>query len=120
MVRRLRILCLLVMLWPGLALAQSAALKEAQEQFTVLFQEGRLAAAETAATEAVRLAEQEFRTDDLSTRYDLYDAIVNLAVLYRALGRHSEAKPLFERALEIQEEVFGPDYPGADMPSPGR
>lgn len=29
MVRRLRILCLLVALWPGLALAQSAALMEA-------------------------------------------------------------------------------------------
>ena len=116
MARRLCILCFLVALWPGLALAQSAALMEAQKQFTVLIQQGRFAAAEPFASEAIRLAEKEFRTNDPWTRYYLYDAIVNLAVLYRTQGRHTEAEPLFERALAIQEEVFGPDHPGAATP----
>jgi len=109
----------LLALWPGLALAESAALQEAQEQFTVLLRQGRLAEAESFATEAVRLAEEELRSDDLLTRYYLYDAIVNLAVLYRTLGRHAEAEPLFERALAIQAEML-PDNPSTHMPRPGR
>ncbi len=113
MVRRLRILFFLVALWPGLALAQSAALKEAQNQFTVLLLQGRFAAAEPFASEAIRLAEKEFGTDDPWTRQYLYEAIVNLAVLYRTQGRHAEAEPLFERALAIQENVFGSDHPRA-------
>ena len=113
MVSRLCILCILLALWPGLALAQSTALKEAQKQFTVLSRQGRFAAAEPFANEAIRLAEKEFRTDDPWTRHYLYDAIVNLAVLYRAQGRHAEAEPLFERALAIQENVFGSDHPRA-------
>ena len=116
MVRRLCILCFLVALWPGVALAQSAALMEAQKQFTVPIQQGRFAAAEPFATKAIRLAEKEFRTNDPWTRYYLYDAIVNLAVLYRTLGRHAEAEPLYKRALAIQDEVFGPDHPGVATP----
>ncbi len=37
MVRRLCILCLLVALWPGLALAQSAALMNAYNQYISLY-----------------------------------------------------------------------------------
>ncbi len=120
MVRRLCILCFLLALWPGLALAQSPALKEAQKQYTVHLRQGRFAAAEPFASEALGLAEKEFRADDPWTRHYLYDAIVNLAVLYRAQGRHAEAEPLFERALAIQENVFGPDHPGAATPRPSR
>ncbi len=120
MVRRLCILCFLLALWPGLALAQSAALKEAQKQFTVLLRQGRFAAAEPFASKAVRLAEKEFGTDNPWTSNYLYNAIVNLAVLYRALGRHAEAEPLFERALAIQEQVFGPDHPRSATPRPSR
>ncbi len=120
MVRRLCILCFLLALWPGLALAQSAALKEAQKQFTVLLRQGRFAAAEPFASEAKRLAEKEFRVDDPWTSHYLYEAIVNLAVLYRALGRHAEAEPLFERALAIQDKVFGLDHPGSATPRPSR
>ncbi len=120
MVRRLCILCILLALWPGLALTQSATLKEAQNQFTVLLLQGRFAAAEPFASEAIRLAEKEFRTDDPWTRQYLYNAIVNLAVLYRALGRHAEAEPLFERALAIQENVFGLDHHKSATPRPSR
>ncbi len=116
MVRRLCILCFLLALWPGLALAQSAALKEAQKQYTVHLRQGRFAAAEPFASQALGLAEKEFRADDPWTRHTLYDAIVNLAVLYRAQGRHAEAEPLFERALAIQDEVFGPDHPRVATP----
>ncbi len=35
----------------------------------------------------------------------------NLAVLYRILGRHAEAEPLFQRALVIAEKTFGPEHP---------
>ena len=35
----------------------------------------------------------------------------NLAVLYRILGRHAEAEPLFRRALAIAEKTFGPEHP---------
>ncbi len=120
MVRRLCILCILLALWPGLALTQSATLKEAQNQFTVLLLQGRFAAAEPFASEAKRLVEKEFRVDDPWTSHYLYEAIVNLAVLYRALGRHAEAEPLFERALAIQENVFGLDHARAATPRPSR
>ena len=35
----------------------------------------------------------------------------NLASLYRDLGKHEEAKPLYQRALAIYVKVFGPDHP---------
>ncbi len=60
MVRRLCILCLLVGLWPGLALAQSAALMEAYNQFTALYGHGRYAEAEPFAVEALRQGEKVF------------------------------------------------------------
>ena len=46
MVRRLCILFLLVALWPGLALAQSAALLEAFKQYQTLDAQGRYEEAE--------------------------------------------------------------------------
>jgi tetratricopeptide (TPR) repeat protein len=35
----------------------------------------------------------------------------NLAELYRAQGKYSEAEPLYKRALVIWEKVLGPDHP---------
>ena len=35
----------------------------------------------------------------------------NLAALYRAQGKLTEAEPLYRRALEICERVLGPDHP---------
>ena len=35
----------------------------------------------------------------------------NLAAVYRAQGRYSEAEPLYQRALAICERVLGPDHP---------
>ncbi len=60
MARRLCILCFLVALWPGLALAQSAALREVYDRFTALYGQGRYAEAEPFAVEALRLGEKTF------------------------------------------------------------
>ncbi|MEM9003798.1 MAG: tetratricopeptide repeat protein, partial [Cyanobacteria bacterium P01_F01_bin.86] len=35
----------------------------------------------------------------------------NLALLYRSMGRYSEAEPLYARALAIREAQLGPDHP---------
>jgi tetratricopeptide (TPR) repeat protein len=39
--------------------------------------------------------------------------LLGILAIYRhwALGAYSEAKPLYERALEIREKLFGPDHP---------
>jgi CHAT domain-containing protein/Flp pilus assembly protein TadD len=37
--------------------------------------------------------------------------IINLAMLYRAQGRYTDAEPLFKRALAIFEKSLGPDHP---------
>jgi CHAT domain-containing protein len=41
----------------------------------------------------------------------------NLAALYRAQGRYTEAEPLYKRALAIDEKALGPDHPdvGRDL-----
>ncbi len=36
---------------------------------------------------------------------------MNLAALYRAVGKLPAAKPLYEKAIAIQEEALGPDSP---------
>ena len=60
MVRRLRIVCLLVALWPSLALAQSAALMEAFNQYQALYKQGRYGEAERFARKALELSQREF------------------------------------------------------------
>ena len=35
----------------------------------------------------------------------------NLAELYRAQGRYTEAEPLHERSLAIREKALGPEHP---------
>jgi tetratricopeptide (TPR) repeat protein len=34
----------------------------------------------------------------------------NLALLYQAQGKYSEAEPLFKRALAIKEKALGPEH----------
>ena len=68
MVRRLCILCILVALWPGLALAQSAALTEAFNQYKALNAQGRYAEAEPFARKALELGQRELGPDHPDTR----------------------------------------------------
>ena len=35
----------------------------------------------------------------------------HLAAVYQGQERHAEAGPLFKQALEIRENVFGPEHP---------
>jgi hypothetical protein len=35
----------------------------------------------------------------------------NLAVLYKAMDRHAEAEPLYQRALTVFEHALGPTHP---------
>ncbi len=35
----------------------------------------------------------------------------NLAALYQAQGRYTEAEPLYKRALAIRKKVLGPEHP---------
>ncbi len=87
MVRRLCILCFLVALWPGLALAQSAALMDAYNQYKALNAQGRYAEAEPFARKALELGKREFGPDHPHTGSFLN----NLAELYRDQGRYGDA-----------------------------
>ncbi len=107
MVRRLCILCLLVALGPGLAMAQSAALMEAYNQYEALNAQGRYAEAERFARKAFKLSSKEFGPDHPNTAILLN----NLAELHRTQGRYAEAEPLYQRSLAIREKALGPDHP---------
>ena len=81
MVRRLCILCFLVALWPGLALAQSAALMEAFNRYKALDAQGRYAEAEPFARKAMELSKKEFGPDHPHSG----DFLNSLALLHQAL-----------------------------------
>ena len=100
------ILCILVTLWPGFAVAEWAALKDAWDKYTVLEEQGRFAEAEPFAREALRLGEKQFGPDDPTTAALLN----NLARLHQAQGRYAEAEPLHKRALAIYEKAVGPEH----------
>ena len=107
MVRRLCILCFLVALWPGLALAHSRELIEADKQVNALYAQGRYAEAEPFARRALELAEQEFGASHPTTATKLNW----LALLYQNQGRYAEAEPLYKRSLAIKEKALGPEHP---------
>ncbi len=68
MFRWLCILCFLVALWPGLALAQSAALMDAYNRYKALYEQGRYAEAEPFAQKALELGQREFGPDHRTMR----------------------------------------------------
>ena len=107
MIRRLCILCFLVALWPGLALAQSAALMDAFNRYKALDAEGRYAEAEPFARKALELGQREFGPDHPTTG----TLLNNLAALYQAQGRYAEAEPLYRRSLAITLKALGPGHP---------
>jgi tetratricopeptide (TPR) repeat protein len=62
------------------------------------------------------LAQDYFqRAIELQTKFqqqaDLATSLNNLAGLYRAMGRYTEAEPLFVRSLAIREEQLGANHP---------
>ena len=40
-----------------------------------------------------------------------HGTVCNLAKLYGAQGRYSEAEPLYQRALALRERVLGAEHP---------
>jgi tetratricopeptide (TPR) repeat protein len=42
---------------------------------------------------------------------DVGQRLNNLAELYRAQGRYTEAEPLYKRAIAVREKALGPDHP---------
>ena len=106
MFRRLCILFVLGALWPGLALAQSAALMEAFNKYQALDAQGRYAEAEPFARKALELSKKEFGPDHPQTGALLN----NVALLYEAQGCYAEAEPLIRRSLAIREKALGPSF----------
>ena len=80
MIRRLCILCFLVALWPGLALAQSAALAEAFNRYKALDAQGRHAEAEPFARKVLELSKKALGPE----HPDVGVSLNNLAGLYKA------------------------------------
>jgi tetratricopeptide (TPR) repeat protein len=72
-------------------------------------QQGKYAAAEMAALEAVRI-----RREILGERHPAYaTSLHNLALLYENMGDYARAEPLYRQALEITKQTLGerhPDY----------
>ncbi len=42
---------------------------------------------------------------------DVATSLNNLAELYRAQGKYTEAEPLYQRSLAITEKALGPEHP---------
>ena len=41
----------------------------------------------------------------------LSPSLMNLAAVYYAQGQYTDAAPLYQRALVLQEQILGPDHP---------
>ncbi len=73
-----------------------------------LVAEGKYSEAVPLAKEAVTLEEEAHSGNDHASIANRLDV---LAGLYRSLGHHAEAEPLYRRALAIREKVLGSDHP---------
>ncbi len=98
------ILCLTVALscltyGSDMAHGQSPALQEAAKQSISYFRQGQYSEALPYATEAVRLAEEEFGSDHPITA----TVLDNLAQVNTAQGNYTDAAPLYRRSLAIRE-----------------
>ena len=72
-----------------------------------LYRQSKFAEAEDVAIIALKKAENTFGSNHAT----MVTLLNNLAVMYRAQERYSEAEPLFKRALTRYEKALGPDHP---------
>ena len=107
MVRRLCILCILVALWPGFALAQSRAFKEAFDRFSASYAQGHYLEAERYVRRALKLGEKEFGPAHTKTA----TLLNGLAIVLANQGHFDKAEPLHKRALAIREKALGRNHP---------
>ena len=81
-----------------------------------LFQQGKYPDAEETAKKALAEAEQAFGPED----HRVARSLNNLAEIYRAQVKYSEAEPLWKRALQIREQTLGSDHPDLGSGQPAR
>ena len=93
-------------LWVEIVHAQSPPLIEAIKQYRVHGQQGRYAEAIPFAREALELVQKEFDSGHPNAAFVLND----LAFFYQSIRKYAEAEPLHRRALQIRENVLGPEH----------
>jgi tetratricopeptide (TPR) repeat protein len=91
------LLALLVLSCTVSTYAQETLWEELTTKFMILYQKGRYSEAITVAEKALKVAEKLFD----STHPNFATALNNLAAIYRAQGRYTEAEPLYKPALAI-------------------
>lgn len=84
------------------------ALEDLHAQIMVMYEEGRLAEAEPLIREVLEKVE-DIRGSD---HPDTANALNNLAVVEKKLGKYREAGEHYQRALTIQEDQLGATHPG--------
>src|ERR1700732_2373079 len=109
-----RVLAALVTLMGWVFYAQAPLAADAKHQWETLnaqamkaYQAGDYAKGVPLAEKALELARKAFGGQDLQT----LESLNNLAGLYRAQRRTSEAEPLYLEALQTSREVLGPRHP---------
>ncbi|MCA9393655.1 MAG: tetratricopeptide repeat protein [Candidatus Omnitrophica bacterium] len=88
--------------------AAAEALEDLYAQIMMMYADGRFTEAEPLTQEVLRTVE-DIRGSD---HPDTANALNNLAVVEKKLGKYREAGDHYERALRIQEEQLGPTHPG--------
>lgn len=106
----LRLLAASLALMLTMTIAASAQsvddIKALNAQVADLYRQGKYPAAIELAKQSLALTEQIFGPDHRAVA----EPMNNLAVLYRSMGRNSEAEPLYKRSLAINETALGPDH----------
>jgi CHAT domain-containing protein len=85
-------------------LTETAAL---HEQATVLHEQGKDGEAVSLAVKTEAICKEL-----LGTEHPYYHASLNnLALLYKSMGDHARAEPLYRRVLELRKQVLGENHP---------
>jgi len=98
------VLCLT--LWPVAASAQETRWETLMAEAVKAYQQADYAEAEKLFLAALKEAEKFGEQDPRFAA-----SLNNLAELYRAQGKYTEAEPLLQRALAIGEKALGPEHP---------
>ncbi len=96
-----------IVLFSSPAFAASTSYEDALKSSSELYEKGQFQEAIPFAKQALALAEQEVGTDDVA----FAGLLDNLAALYEAELRYVEAKPHYQRALDIRVKIYGAKHP---------
>jgi tetratricopeptide (TPR) repeat protein len=81
--------------WETATIAGVQAFNQGQYTEAALQFQAALALAETSKSDAIRLS----------------TSLTNLAAVYYSQGQYAHAEPLYQRALQVQEQLFGLEHP---------